>query len=372
MKGSARRLWGSICVLSLMAVVAGLPSEATAALRSRGGPCAWSIAHHVPTVDTGANDLRAVAALSSSDAWAIGYSTDQIGFTHSLALHWDGSSWDIVDTPSPYEFSRFFAIAALAPDDVWAAGDFFSPAKEGALIEHWDGHAWKIFGAKSDGQILGLAGIGANDVWAVGEGGKVGADRPIARHWDGMGWQKVKVPFALSNGWLDAVGAVSPGDVWAGGQPNLTYHWDGSRWREVQGPGGDGITFFNAVGAIAPTDVWPIGNDDVYAFSRHWDGSAWAVSDMPRLANTELGGAVGLGPTDVWAVGSYGRRQPYTALTLAMHWDGATWSTVETPNPESPRTRAILRGVAADTAGLWAVGQHLSRGQWRTLIERCA
>ena len=338
----------------------------------QGAACTWSIVP-APNVDVSDNALTAVAAISPTDAWAVGYSTDGTGFTHALALHWDGVSWHTVDTPARYRFTRFYAVAALAPDDVWAAGDFFADIDGGALIEHWNGHAWKVVNAKSDGQVQGLAGIASDDVWAVGESGKVGHDRPFARHWVGTGWKRVKVPFDIPHGWLTSVGAVSPTDVWAGGQPNLTYRWDGARWQEVPGPGGEGITFFDAIAPVGSDDVWAIGHDDRHMFARHWDGSGWTVAEMPHRPNGQLHGAVSLASDDIWAVGSFGYTQPYTASTLAVHWDGSTWSVVSTPDPKgNARTRALLRGVASDAAGLWAVGQYRAHGRWNTLIERCA
>jgi hypothetical protein len=216
-----------------------------------------------------------------------------------------------------------------------------------------------------------MVGLSTQDVWAVGSAYEGGYDHPFSRHWNGTRWQKVEVPFAHQHGWLDAMAASSPNDVWAAGQPNLTYRWDGAGWQEVLGPGGVGLTFFNAMVALAPDDVWAIGNDSDHAFSRHWDGSAWTVPSMPALPDTRLNGAVALSSNDIWAVGSFGRERPLTASTLAMHWDGAEWSTVETPNPPNFRTRSILRGVASNGSGLWAVGQHRAHGQWRTLIERC-
>ena len=93
---------------------------------------------------------------------------------------------------------------------------------------------------------------------------------------------------------------------------------------------------------------------------------------MPHKPNAQLNGAVAVGSNDIWAVGKFGHFHPFTASTLAMHWDGSVWSTVDTPNPPTPRTRSILRGVGSDGSGLWAVGQHLARGQWKNLIERCA
>jgi hypothetical protein len=340
---------------------------------AHGATCSWSIAHGVPTVDVGTNDLRAVAALSSTDAWAVGYSTDVVGFPHTLALHWDGVAWKVVHTPHRYEFSRFFGIVALAADDVWAAGDFYDDTAEGALIEHWDGTSWRIVNARSTDQLLGMVGLSAQDVWAVGSAYEGGYDHPFARHWNGTRWQKVEVPFAHQHGWLDAMAASSPTDVWAGGQPNLTYRWDGAGWQEVPGPGGVGLTFFNAMVALAPDDVWAIGNDGNHAFSRHWDGSAWTVPLLPERPHTRLNGAVALGTNDIWAVGSFGHERPFSASTLAMHWDGAEWSTVGTPNPPPTfRPRSLLRAVATDGSGLWAVGQHRAQGQWRTLIERCA
>jgi hypothetical protein len=38
-------------------------------------------------------------------------------------MHWDGSTWEVVDTPDPSDGNCIlYAVAAFATDDVWAVG----------------------------------------------------------------------------------------------------------------------------------------------------------------------------------------------------------------------------------------------------------
>src|SRR6266581_2921073 len=89
----------------------------------------WSV---VPTSDhsqqSGEIDsLNSVAALRSTDEWAVGswlHYPDAYVF-HTLVEHWDGSSagWTIVPSPNAPALNSYFnGIAADAPDDVWAVG----------------------------------------------------------------------------------------------------------------------------------------------------------------------------------------------------------------------------------------------------------
>lgn len=118
---------------------------------------AWSV-QSVPDVtvaETGqpADDkLDGVAATGSSDVWSVGAALP-VG---ALAVHWDGSAWRTV--PTPADDSAFSAVAAVAPDDVWAAG---------GELEHWNGQAWTrtptINGAPAT--ATAIAAVSAGDVW---------------------------------------------------------------------------------------------------------------------------------------------------------------------------------------------------------------
>ena len=53
------------------------------------------------------------------------------------------SATGIVPSPSPGSFDVLAGIAALSPDDAWAAGNYIDAGGfDQTLIEHWDGHRW--------------------------------------------------------------------------------------------------------------------------------------------------------------------------------------------------------------------------------------
>jgi hypothetical protein len=78
-------------------------------------------------VDT---SLRGVAAVSSNDVWAVGYSQ---GYRHNgqettrrrtLALHWDGATWRVAPSPNAFGVrnSELRDVAALPDGRLWAVG----------------------------------------------------------------------------------------------------------------------------------------------------------------------------------------------------------------------------------------------------------
>src|SRR5262249_1713928 len=49
-------------------------------------------AQAVPVL-TPADGLRTIAMFASNDVWAAGKHTDNAGYDHPMAVHWDGASW---------------------------------------------------------------------------------------------------------------------------------------------------------------------------------------------------------------------------------------------------------------------------------------
>jgi hypothetical protein len=47
------------------------------------------------------NFLQGVAAISSTDAWAVGYDYDVNDHQFTVTQHWDGSKWNLAPSPSP-------------------------------------------------------------------------------------------------------------------------------------------------------------------------------------------------------------------------------------------------------------------------------
>ncbi len=168
------------------------------------------VASPSPGGPTASNALLAVAGVSARDVWAVGWTTGQ--YREPLAEHWDGRRWRAVSVPvpgPPTALSLLAAVAAVAPDDVWAVGSYRYPAGGGTVIVHWDGARWRVVPSPilpPDSVLAGIATASARDIWAVG-----GA---VIAHWDGTAWRLVSGP---DGGDAAALTVVAAGDLWAVG-----------------------------------------------------------------------------------------------------------------------------------------------------------
>jgi hypothetical protein len=93
----ARRIVRALAGPLVMAGVLGETGFAPAS----ASPCeSWTGGAQPPSPGTFHNSIFAVAALSSCNAWAVGYSDD--GASHqTLMEHWDRSAWKVVTGPDP-------------------------------------------------------------------------------------------------------------------------------------------------------------------------------------------------------------------------------------------------------------------------------
>ena len=179
-----------------------------------------------------------------------------------LAEHWDGTRWTKVDLAAPRRLSNgsLTAVASLGRNDVWAVGQYVSPKRDSALMEHWDGQTWALvvgqaFGTGHSGAGLdALAAISPNNIWALGRyetapGGESQAI-DVFEHWDGSGWKLVPSPqmgTSSGTGALQDLSADRMGHLWAvggqmsgfgeGGQPRdaAVQRWLDGRWTAAAG-----------------------------------------------------------------------------------------------------------------------------------------
>jgi hypothetical protein len=288
-----------------------------------------------------------------------------------------------------------FGVAAIGPDDVWAAGLASSNRRVVPLVEHWDGAEWtSIHAPAHSGYVRALAGTGANDVWAVGvQTGSGGADNTLIDHWDGSVWSAVPSPNEGGEGYLYGVTALSASDAWAvgfGASSNfqtMAAHWDGGHWVDVPTPDPVGVStsVLHSVAAVGPDDVWAVGSGTIDASHKrtlieHWNGSTWRIVPSPnrRGVTNDLNGVAALAPDDVWAVG-YSAAYATTGRTLVEHWDGTSWSIVPSPTTTEDRLESV---AAVSATNLWAVGmqgevnvrhrtliQHWDGAQWSTVTS---
>src|SRR5258708_32022188 len=120
------------------------------------------------------NFLNGVQAASRTDIWAVGYHEQSVvGPAKTLALHWNGTFWKQVATPNPqFQFNELYGVRVLSANDAWAVGsaggENMSIVK--TLILHWNGTAWKRVPSPSPpGAALGAGGAtSAGNAWADG------------------------------------------------------------------------------------------------------------------------------------------------------------------------------------------------------------
>ncbi|MBF6613969.1 MAG: S-layer homology domain-containing protein [Chloroflexi bacterium] len=321
----------------------------------------WSI---VPSPVLTDSTLYSVAAVSSSDVWAVGR-YGPYGNTRTLTEHWNGSTWQVVPSPNtePSDINALYSVAVITSDDVWAFGSFDRNSINKILVERWDGTQWSIMPVPNiniDTILFASVALGSNDIWVVGGDFTGTRNETFTMHWDGVQWSIVPSP---SPGQTDnvfyGVTALASNDVWAagyafttGGLPRtLIEHWDGSAWQVVPSPNmlNKGNTL-EGMGAIAPDDVWAVGYSlqgstlDYEPVVEHWDGTQWRIVALPPV---EGGGALlgvsGVASTDVWAVGL---TYAYPEVPLALHWNGAPCAT---PSP-SPTSQPSVTGTPTSSS----------------------
>jgi hypothetical protein len=324
-----------------------------------------------------------------------GYAAALLGGKPAVA-HLHGTTWRIEHlVKPPGKASNIYGVAATGPSNAWAAGAAYPGASDShsqALIEHWDGHRWRITPTPpqhTQATVLHDIAAEAGQVWAVGgTGSRQGAAFPLrmlAERWDGHRWSSVPIPTpGQSENGLLGVAIAAPNSVWTFGQLDsgapFVERWNGSRW-SVHRFGG--FAYGGGAAAIlttGPDDVWLAGLSapglarQAIVRYEHWDGRTWQPVDGPKLPTGEIqiSAMAARVPDDVWTVGSFTRRSLTMSASqpLIEHWDGQRWSLARGPHFKSPPpvgepdpiiAGAGLNGVTVDGDGRpWAVGEQPS------------
>ncbi|MGI8589031.1 MAG: S-layer homology domain-containing protein [Chloroflexia bacterium] len=128
-----------------------------------------------PKPATIGNGLRAIGGLSPNDIWAVGSSHTSNNYVErTLAEHWDGSSWSLVPSPNVgNDNSVLDGVAVVSPQDVWAVGTHLDSADtEHTLAEHWNGSTWTVVTSpdqiNDDTYLRDAVAVSSSDIWAVG------------------------------------------------------------------------------------------------------------------------------------------------------------------------------------------------------------
>lgn len=348
------------------------------------------------------SELLGVSAVSSGNAWAVGYTWNGTART-TIIDHWNGRSWSRQAAPNPgYHGSLLAAVTATSATNAWAVGNQgLNPVGARALVEHWNGTRWSVQSSPSPSagpvDLFGVAAVSARSAWAVGT--YAGSGKTLIEHWNGSTWsiQSSPNPGNFANELL-SVTALSATNVWASGywtaqggaMHALIEHWDGSRW-SVQPSVSQGTAWnvLNGV-AIAGAVPWsagtsdgpPSGTGEQRGMLERRTSTGWQSLAMPALNATQYGlEAIGARyANSAWATGHADISGKAGTQTLIEHWNGSRWSVQPSPSPslqplsdpqiwghdDRLEAVAVLSGTS-----VWAAG---FSGDWhtgaaKTLIE---
>jgi hypothetical protein len=353
-----------------------------------------------PSPTPAGNMLNAVAAISPSDVWAVGFdNSSNLNESRNLTLHFDGTSWRTIPSPNPGKCNQgnfgnvLTSIAAVSSTDIWAVG-FTFPCN--ALLQpmaiHWDGTKWSVVATPklpfNNNALNGVVAFASNNVYAAGfQTASNGATLTLIEHWDGTSWSVVSSPNKNQTGnVLSSISGTSPTDIWAVGNnvaPNvpvktLVEHFDGTQWKIVPSPnplptGSLSQNVLASVTAVSPTDATAVGYILDSGLLReltmvqHWDGVSWKVVTSPNVDSNSgsfntLKSVSAFSSNNIYAVGFFANGNTNAnQRTLVEHFDGTSWTIVSSPTKGLAQQ---LLGVFAlpGTNDAWGVGAWAPNG----------
>jgi myosin-crossreactive antigen len=115
-----------------------------------------------------------VAATSSSNAWAVGVRWTAGDVARTLIEHWNGSSWTIVASPNIGTVQdQLVAVAATSSTNAWAVGfRDTNGAVARTLIAHWNGISWVVQPSpnvgSNDNFLQDVSANSPQSAWTVG------------------------------------------------------------------------------------------------------------------------------------------------------------------------------------------------------------
>jgi hypothetical protein len=133
----------------------------------------WKIVPSVYPAPSPFNVLYGIAALSPTDIWAVGYANENSQRKNGQALieHWDGTKWRLVNSPIAGNATLLYSVAAVSSTDIWAVGYIqTSTVQFLPVTEHWNGTAWTVVTPPNPGKVAQLFSVATANgkVWAVG------------------------------------------------------------------------------------------------------------------------------------------------------------------------------------------------------------
>lgn len=221
--------------------------------------------------DQGKPVIPQAAALVGGEVWAVGYVSLAFLDTRAAVVRWNGTSWSKMDVPLPVGDSSLYGVRAAGPNDVWAVGltrAFTSGSFTQPFVVHWDGTRWSHVPTPTTASDVALSDVeirGPGEVWVAGDEGWMNQDpppapdRPYILRWNGQSWTRTPTPTGQGRTYLSALG-LRAGQLWAGGTSTATaLVWDGQKWQVGPKPAGT-YTSISALAGGPNGTLWAAGS----------------------------------------------------------------------------------------------------------------
>ncbi|MGO8958021.1 MAG: hypothetical protein ACLQFR_11710 [Streptosporangiaceae bacterium] len=157
----------------------------------------WTTQHTPNPAGSTESGLVAVSCQSATSCTAVGSYSSSSPLVGTLAEHWNGHHWALLDAVTPAGAIEGFlqAIACRSTTACTAVGEYVNIADtQVTLAEHWNGHLWTIQGTPNvaGGRNEGLYAVrcpSAPDCIAVGHyADSGGTNKTLAEYWNGHQW----------------------------------------------------------------------------------------------------------------------------------------------------------------------------------------
>ncbi|MGA2449850.1 MAG: hypothetical protein ABTD50_14315 [Polyangiaceae bacterium] len=239
----------------------------------------WRVIDH-PQVGAGGDHLQAVSSDSVDDSWAAGWKRNASGTFSTLVEHFDGTAWSVVPTPNPgVNGNLLYGIFARSSHDIWAVGQQVGASgPDQALILHWDGSAFTSVSSPSNGEnstdLLAVTGDDQAVIRAIGDGEDfMSGTKSVAEINANGTWTRESAPSpGPTDNHLQGIAILSDGtavvvgeyiDAISGNNFTLIEINRGHGWEQVPSPTTNtaGDNFLGGVTQVGH-DVWAVGTSD--------------------------------------------------------------------------------------------------------------
>ena len=259
--------------------------------------------------------LKGVVAFAPDDVFAVGHTASN-GFASTAAMHWDGAGWTAMEVPSPGVDSFLEAVGGVASNDVWAVGrwDRHKTYESETLVLHYDGTSWTRVASPSPGfgyaDLTAISAVTASSAWAAGQSGVTGA---IVLHWNGTEWKREGLALGLKkNEFVWGLTADDEHAAWFVGfserrherRPGILVRWANGDVDRPSFPTGRGILRLKDV-VVSGDRAWTGGyryTDEIHPVVAEW-GNGWREISFEGIGPGEIESLAIEDSGSTWALG---------------------------------------------------------------------